>query len=118
MREEKENREERRRGKGKAGKEWDGRGEPEGEEQGSGKRRERDGKGGDRKGKEGGLFLNYFRFPLPSSDLGFRTLGVHKSTVKFLQQHVTSFQCELNKLYEERRCAKSCCELRCLHVMT
>ena len=31
-----------------------------------------DGKGRGRKGKEGGLFLNYFRFSLPSSDLGFR----------------------------------------------
>ena len=44
MREEKVNREERRRGKGKAGKEWNGRGEAEGEEQGSGKKSEREGK--------------------------------------------------------------------------
>ena len=52
MKEEKENREEYRRGKGKAGKEWNGRGEAEGEEQGSGKKRERDGKGGvERKGR-------------------------------------------------------------------
>ena len=52
--------------------EWNGKGEAEGEEQGSVKNRERDGKGGGRKGKEGRLFLNYFRFSLRSSDLGFR----------------------------------------------
>ena len=72
MREEKENREERSREKGKAGKEWNGRAEADREEQGSGKKRERNRKGGGRKGNEGGLFLNYFRFSLPSSDLGFR----------------------------------------------
>ena len=66
-----ENREERRRGKSKEGKVWNGRGEAEGEEKGSGKKRERDGNGGvERKG--GWALPQIFSFSLPSTDLEFR----------------------------------------------